>query len=50
MIEAVSVANAEDTNKRTDTLYGPGAYDNPMIQRKTNIKDLDNKNSPFYIR
>jgi len=50
MIEAVAVANAEDTNKRTNTLYGPGAYQNPMIQRETNIKDLDNKNSPFYIR
>ena len=31
MIEAVSVANAEDTNKRTETLYGAGAYKNPMI-------------------
>jgi len=50
MIETVSVANAEDTNKRSDTLYGAGAYKNPMIQRDTNIKDLDNKNSPFYIR
>jgi hypothetical protein len=31
MIETVSVANAEDTNKRSDTLYGAGAYKNPMI-------------------
>lgn len=31
MIEAVSVANAEDDKKRSDTLYGPGSYKNPMI-------------------
>ena len=50
MIETVSVANAEDQNKRKETLYGINAYDNQIHQREVNLKDLDNKSSPFYIR
>lgn len=50
MIEAISVANAEDTKRRTFSMFGAQAYKSPIVQRKQNLKDQDNKSSPFYIR
>jgi hypothetical protein len=50
MIETISVANAEDQDKRADSLYALNAYKNPIVQRDVNLKDLDDKSSPFYIR
>ena len=50
MIEIISVANAEDPDRRRDTLYGVKSYKSPIVQREINLRDLDNKSSPFYIR
>jgi len=51
MIEAIAVANAEDLqNDRRESLFGETVYKSPLIARKTNLPDLDNKNSPYYIR
>ena len=50
MIEAISVANAEDKNRRRDSMFQETSYKSPIVQRKTNLKDIDNKASPFYIR
>ena len=52
MIEAISVANAEDSsqNERRDSLFGDQVYKSPILQRKTNLPDLDFKTSPYYIR
>ena len=51
MIEAISVANAEDLqNERRDSMFGETAYKSPIVQRNINLKDLDNKDSPYYIR
>ena len=51
MIEAISVANAEDTqSSRTESLFGEVAYKSPIIKRKTNIPDVELKESKFYIR
>ena len=50
MIEAISVANAEDSNERRDSLFGENVYKSPILQRKTNLPDLDFKTSPYYIR
>jgi len=43
MVEAISVANAEDTNRRTFSMFGQQAYKSPIVARKQNLKDLDNK-------
>ena len=50
MIEAISVANAEDKGRRRDSMFGETSYKSPIVQRKQNLKDLDHKDSPFYIR
>jgi hypothetical protein len=51
MIEAIAVANAEDLqNERRDSLFGETVYKSPIVQRKTNLPDLDHKDSPYYIR
>jgi hypothetical protein len=50
MIEAISVANSEDDKRRTSSMFGETAYVSPIVQRKVNLADLDNKGSPFYIR
>lgn len=50
MIEAISVANAEDTNRRTFSMFGQTAYKSPIIAKKLAMIDLDNKQSAFYIR
>lgn len=50
MIEAISVANSEDLNRRHGSMFGDTAYKSPIIQRKANLADLDDKASPFYIR
>jgi len=33
MIEAISVANAEDTGRRTFSMFGQQAYKSPIVQR-----------------
>lgn len=50
MIEAVSVANAEDSSKRTESMFGETAYVSPMVQARVNRKDEEDKKSPFYVR
>ena len=44
MIEAIAVANAEESkNQRRDSMFESGSYKSPIIQRKTNLPDLDFK-------
>jgi hypothetical protein len=50
MIEAISVANSEDSNRRHGSMFGETAYKSPIVQRRVNLMDLDDKASPFYIR
>jgi len=50
MIEAISVANAEDTKRRSNSMFGQTAYKSPIIAKKLAMIDLDNKQSAFYIR
>lgn len=51
MIEAISVANAEDLQtERRDSLFGETVYKSPLIRQSRNLPDLDNKDSPYYIR
>lgn len=50
MVEAISIANSEDIDRRTESLYGELAYASPIVQRETNLKDLNHKGSPFYVR
>ena len=50
MVEVVSMANAMDEGRRTESMFGEQAYKSPIIARRSNIKDMPNKNSAFYIR
>ena len=61
MVEAISVANVmkpvnNDNDKkihelgRTNSLFKDGAYKNAEVQKRINLKDIDNKGSPFYVR
>ena len=50
MIEAISVANAEDPNRRRNSLYGLESYANAEEMRRKNLKDIDDKGSIFYCR
>ena len=50
MIEAVSVANAEDQNRLEESIFPMAAYKSPIVSKRQNAKDSDHKNSPFYIR
>ena len=50
MIEAISVAHAEDQNARRDSMFGEQCYVSPIVKRKQNQADQDYKQSPFYIR
>lgn len=50
MVEAVSVANAMDKKRRTFSMFGVEQYKSPIIARQQNLKDLNNKQSPYYIR
>jgi len=50
MIEAISVANAEDPNRRRNSLYGLESYAGAEEMRRRNLKDMDDKGSIFYCR
>jgi len=53
MIEAVAIAHAigeQEKDRRSESLFNSGQYKSPIIARKTQLKDLDNKQSSFYIR
>ena len=50
MIEAISIANAENPNRRRNSLYGLESYANPDEKRRRNLKDIDDKGSIFYTR
>lgn len=50
VIEAVSVAHALDDKARRFSMFGHEAYKSPIVHRKVNLTDLDNKQSAFYIR
>jgi hypothetical protein len=50
MIEAVSVAHAEDNDRRRDSMFGELSYVSPIVQQRRNKKDSEQKDSPFYIR
>jgi hypothetical protein len=50
IIEAISIANAEDKDRLTDSIFHSSAYKSPIISKKQNAKDINNKDSSFYIR
>ena len=58
MVEVVSVAYVLKPGGdkkiheigRTDSLFKDSAYKNAIVQKKINMKDIDNKGSPFYVR
>jgi len=50
MVEAVSVANAEDQNRLEESIFPAAAYKSPIISAQRNKKDTEYKDSPFYIR
>jgi hypothetical protein len=66
MVEAISVANVMDLHipsednegrdkkvhelGRQDSLFKDEAYESAAIQKKFNMKDINNKASPFYVR
>lgn len=50
MIEAISVANAEDPTRRRNSLFTEKDYKSLVHARKANVKDQPYKESPFYIR
>ena len=51
LIEAISSGNAmRQSEVRNETLFPIEAYKSPVVQSKFNQKDLDYKDSPFYIR
>jgi len=50
MIEAVSIANANDKKRRLFSMFGEEQYKSPIIARKQNEADMKYKQSPYYIR
>lgn len=50
MVEAISVANAEDGGRLQDSIFPAAAYKSPIISQQRNKKDTNIKESPFYIR
>lgn len=50
MIEAISMANSQDDNRRRDSIFNEECYKTPQLSRKSNDPDLANKDSPYYIR
>ena len=50
MVEAISMAASQDDNRRADSVFKEECYKTPAIQRRQNDKDLNYKESPFYIR
>ena len=50
MVEAISVAHAEDDERRRDSMFGETCYKSPIIKMQRNKKDMSSKQSPFYIR
>ena len=51
MVEAISIANAcGDSHQRSFSMFGEEKYKSPIIARNRNLKDLNNKDSKFYIR
>lgn len=50
MVEAISVANANDKKRRTFSMFGMEQYKSPIIARNQNMADMNNKQSPYYIR
>jgi hypothetical protein len=50
MVEAISMANSQDENRRRNSLFSEECYATPQVNRRRNDPDLDNKDSPYYIR
>jgi len=50
MVEAISMANSQDENRRTESLFTEEAYKTPVLMRRSNDPDHNNKDSPFYVR
>ena len=50
MVEAISVAAAQDTKRRRFSMFGVSQYKSPIIAAKRNAPDLADKKSPFFIR
>ena len=50
LVEAVSIANSCNTGRRRDSIFNEECYKTPQMRRKTNDKDADMKESPYYIR
>ena len=49
MIEAISVAQASGKS-RSGSIFSEEKYASPLVSRKMNLVDLDNKDSAYYIR
>ena len=56
MIEAISIAHAKqikknlETRSRSLTIFDSSLYKSPIVHRNLFLKDMNNKNSPYYIR
>ena len=50
MVEAIAMANSQDDNRRRDSLFEEECYKTPVMQRRQNDPDLQNKESAFYVR
>lgn len=50
LIEAISFANAVRSQNRNNTLFPDSTYETPDILKKLNSKDMDFKESRYYIR
>jgi hypothetical protein len=49
MIEAISVAQAS-RKSRSGSIFSENMYSSPIVSRKMNLVDLDDKDSAYYIR
>lgn len=50
MVEAISMANSQDENRRRDSIFNEECYKTPAMNRRANDPDLANKESGFYVR
>lgn len=50
MVEAISMANSQDDDRRRDSVFKEECYATPALQRRQNDVDIQNKESPFYVR
>jgi len=56
MIEAISIAHAKQVKKnmdprpRLESIFDSTLYKSPIVHRNLFLKDMNDKNSPYYIR